>query len=46
MADVSAESSLEKTAWPADAHRPSRSEVLVEMEAGIAEMGVLEVPAC
>jgi hypothetical protein len=46
MADFSAESSLEKTFWPADAHRPSRSEVLVEMAAEIAEMGVSEVPPC
>ena len=46
MADLSAESSLEKTSWPADAHRPSRSEVLAVMAAGIAEIGVLEVPPC
>jgi hypothetical protein len=46
MADLSAESSLEKMVWPADVHRPSKSEVLAEMAAGIAEMGVSEVPAC
>lgn len=46
MADLRAASSLAKLASPAEAHRPSRREVFVLIAAGMAWMGLLEVPPC
>lgn len=46
MAASRARISLAKAASPADAQRPSSSEVLVLMAAGMAEMGSLAVPPC
>lgn len=46
MADLRAAISLAKLASPAEAQRPSRREVLVLIAAGMAWMGLLEVPPC
>lgn len=46
IADLRAAISLAKLASPAEAHRPSRREVLVLIAAGMAWMGLLEVPPC
>lgn len=46
MADLRAVISLAKLASPAEAHRPSRSEVLVLIAAGMASIGLLAVPPC
>lgn len=46
MAAFRAVISFAKAASPADAQRPSRSDVLVVMAAGMAEMGSLAVPPC